>query len=129
MKIVVVAGVLIKDSEVLIGKKKPNPGHFLSGQWHIPGGKVDRGETETDALKREIDEETGLTVEVTAYIDETIQLDYVVRYYFIQATGGRLLPGDDLDEVKFVPLADMTSYCSANARKAWPPKVQKLFSL
>jgi 8-oxo-dGTP diphosphatase len=42
------------------------------GRWHIPGGRVEPGEHFTDALRREVQEETGLTIEIAypVYVGE-----------------------------------------------------------
>lgn len=51
-----------RDNKILMGKKDPAKGGVYSDCWHIPGGGVDEGETLTDALVREVREETGLDV-------------------------------------------------------------------
>ena len=58
----VVAGILIKNGKVLLGQR---PEHkSLPGLWEFPGGKIELGEKPDEALKRELDEELGLEVEV-----------------------------------------------------------------
>ena len=57
---IVVAGALICDSHVLVAQRVRPP--ELAGRWELPGGKVAPGETERDALARELAEELGLTV-------------------------------------------------------------------
>lgn len=49
-------------------------GEFKGG-WEFPGGKVEKGETSQEALKREIIEELATEIKVGAYID-TIEYDY-----------------------------------------------------
>lgn len=46
----------MKDRKILMGKRLPDDG-FYGGHWEFPGGKVERGETEEEALRREIHEE------------------------------------------------------------------------
>jgi 8-oxo-dGTP diphosphatase len=59
----VVCGVVFDDrGSILIARKAP--GKAMAGFWEFPGGKVDPGETEIEALKRELAEEFGMEVEV-----------------------------------------------------------------
>jgi 8-oxo-dGTP pyrophosphatase MutT (NUDIX family) len=59
---IVSALIFSKDGRLLLGKKDPNKGGVYSDCWHIPGGGIDAGETELDALKRETLEEVGINV-------------------------------------------------------------------
>lgn len=57
----VVAGALFdRDGRVLIAQRPP--GKHMAGRWEFPGGKVAPGETESQALARELEEELGVTV-------------------------------------------------------------------
>jgi 8-oxo-dGTP diphosphatase len=57
---IVVAGAVIRGSEVLVAQRL-RPAE-LAGRWELPGGKVAPGETERDALARELAEELGLAI-------------------------------------------------------------------
>ncbi len=73
-EIIAVVGIIRKKTKVLI-QRRPNKG-LLAGLWEFPGGKVDVSDKSLrDALKREIWEETGLT------IDSTKKLGQVTHYY------------------------------------------------
>ncbi len=58
----VVAAVFRRGDAVLVTRRQDRPGR--SGQWEFPGGKVEPGEAEPDALRREIREELACEVEV-----------------------------------------------------------------
>jgi len=55
---VVAAALYDSQGRVLIAERPP--GKHLSGRWEFPGGKIDAGETEAEALKRELSEELGI---------------------------------------------------------------------
>ncbi len=62
-KVRVVAGILQReDGKVLITQRRPTA--FMPLKWEFPGGKVEPGETDQQALKRELMEELGIEVEV-----------------------------------------------------------------
>ncbi len=58
----VVAAVIQRDSQVLIGQRRANDRHAL--KWEFPGGKVELHEAPRDALKRELREELGIEAEI-----------------------------------------------------------------
>jgi A/G-specific adenine glycosylase len=64
----VIAAVIHKDAQVLIARR-PSSG-LLGGMWEFPGGKVEPGETDEEALKREIIEELGAKVQVGACLGD-----------------------------------------------------------
>ncbi len=70
-----VSAVIVRDGRLLLGRRAD------SGEWGLPGGSVELGETVTAALEREVREETGLEVTVGrligVYSDPRLQ---VVRY-------------------------------------------------
>lgn len=65
--IVVVVGAAIIRAGRLLAAQRAEPAH-LAGGWELPGGKVDAGESETDALIRECYEELGVKVRPGARI-------------------------------------------------------------
>ena len=60
--VVCVGAVVRKEDSVLLVRQ--SPGHFLERQWTIPWGQIDRGESPTVAVLREVEEEGGVTAQV-----------------------------------------------------------------
>ena len=55
-----VSAAIIRDGRILIARRARGP---ALGVWTLPGGVVEAGETLTEALVREVHEETGMTIE------------------------------------------------------------------
>lgn len=64
-----VAGIAISQGRVLVGRRLP--GGELGGKWEFPGGKLEPGEDEAVALRREYQEEFGLNIRVGSRIEES----------------------------------------------------------
>jgi len=65
-----VAGILINQRKVFIAKRGPE-GSFC-GCWEFPGGKVEEGESDEAAIKREFDEEFGIDVGPLRLLGESV---------------------------------------------------------
>jgi ADP-ribose pyrophosphatase YjhB (NUDIX family) len=109
--IVGVGGVIFKDSLVLMVKRGQEPG---KGQWSLPGGAVELGETLTHALIREILEEVSIDIEVGGLVrlldriihdrQKRVQYHYVIADYWGWMVSGKLSPGSDVSDARFVTL-------------------------
>ena len=62
LRINVVAGIVINQNKILIGKRKDED--IGGGKWEFPGGKIEVGETNSEALERELYEELGISVKI-----------------------------------------------------------------
>jgi 8-oxo-dGTP diphosphatase len=106
-------GAVIKDGQgrLLLIKRGHAPG---AGLWSLPGGRIEPGETDAEALVREMREETGLVIEAGQLIgavrrparDDDI-LD--IRDYAATVTGGTLRPGDDAADARWVDVSELES--------------------
>jgi 8-oxo-dGTP diphosphatase len=63
-----VAGIVLKGEQVFAARRMP--GGSLGGKWEFPGGKVERGESDREALAREFEEEFGARVQVGEFVGE-----------------------------------------------------------
>ena len=69
--ITVVAALINKDGKYLIAKRSTGSDDVL-GKWEFPGGKVEPGESEEQAIEREIKEEFEMDVKAVKYLTNTI---------------------------------------------------------
>ena len=65
-----VAGILLHEGKAFVAKRGPQ-GSF-SGCWEFPGGKVEPGESDEEALVREFDEEFGIAIGVRRLLGEAL---------------------------------------------------------
>ena len=63
MNVMVVAAVVLREKKILCVRKTQNTKEYISSKWEFPGGKVEHGENQIQALKREIREELQLEIE------------------------------------------------------------------
>ncbi len=107
----------IAQTSVVLVKRLYEP---LAGQWSLPGGAVEVGETLEAGVIREIAEETGLTVDVGPIVEVFDRIsrdeDARVRYHFVlidylcRATGGPLRAGSDVGDVTIADPDDLVPF-------------------
>jgi 8-oxo-dGTP diphosphatase len=109
---IVVAGAIVAGSTVLIAQRNRPP--ELAGRWELPGGKVAAGESEAEALARELAEELGVDVSVGDHLGDVALSDSMtLRAYAATLMRGEPQPHDhaalrwvsaaELDDVDWVP--------------------------
>jgi 8-oxo-dGTP diphosphatase len=119
VRVIPCVGAVIKDGDgrLLLIRRGHEPG---KGLWSIPGGRIEAGESDEEALIREVSEETGLIVTPGRLIGTvrrpggTADSLFDIRDYAAEVTGGTLVPGDDADgaawvgrdELETLPLTD-----------------------
>lgn len=87
----VVAAVLLRDGRVLAARRPPHKSQ--GGLWELPGGKVEDGETDAQALTRELHEELGVEVAVDGPLAESLHA-YPGGAVLLVALRCRLLTGE-----------------------------------
>lgn len=124
MKTIRVVAAVIKEKnkngEPIIFATQRGYGDFKGG-WEFPGGKIEKGETPQEALKREILEELNTEIKVGELID-TIEYDYPTFHLSMDCFWAEVVSGDlvlkeheaakwltkeELDSVEWLP-ADIT---------------------
>jgi 8-oxo-dGTP diphosphatase len=117
--IVGVGAVIVDQGRVLLVKRGSPP---LLGEWSLPGGVVELGETLRAAAEREAREETGLIVkagEVLEVLDRIIpgrddaaapQYHYVLIDFLCRVEGGSLQAGGDAADVRWATPAELSAY-------------------
>lgn len=106
---VCVGAIAVRDRCVLLVRRGHGP---AAGQWSVPGGRVEWGETLAAAVVREVAEETGLEVLCEEFADwvERIgdQHHYVIVDFWVTVLSDRPpVAGDDAAEARWVPLEEL----------------------
>jgi 8-oxo-dGTP diphosphatase len=120
-------GAVVHDDEhrLLLVRRGRDPS---AGRWSLPGGRVEAGESDGAAVRREVLEETGLDVVVGRLVGTVERpgpdgVVYDIRDYACAVMGGRLRAGDDASEVRWVDRWDLltldTTDGLVDALEAW----------
>ena len=115
-----VGAVVVDEGRVLLVRRGREP---LKGQWSLPGGLLELGESLTDGVSREVLEETGLIVEPIELIElldrihhqeERVRYHFVIADYLCRVKGGTLQAGSDADDVRWAERAEWNSHNALN---------------
>jgi 8-oxo-dGTP diphosphatase len=115
--IVGVGAVVIQNGRVLLVRRAQEP---LKGEWSLPGGAVEVGETLREAIRREVQEETHLDVEVGPVVevlerirhdaDRRVQFHYVLVDFICRPRGGSLQCASDADGAAWADTGELRTY-------------------
>lgn len=111
-------GVMVfRDGKILLGRRAREP---RKGQWSIPGGTIELGETTREAATREIREEFNVEIEDIQLFDvfdcvfrdseNQVQFHYVLIEFFARHKSGEVRPADDIDAAEWVEPKDLKKY-------------------
>ncbi len=98
-------GLVVRDGEVLLVHRPKYD------DWTFPKGKAEDGESDEDCALREVEEETGLRCALVAEAGKTHYVDSrgrpkVVRWWVMEPLAGDFTPGEEVDEIRWLPPAE-----------------------
>jgi ADP-ribose pyrophosphatase len=115
--VVGIGAVIIKEGKIALIKRGNEPN---MGEWTIPGGLVELGESPEHAVVRETKEETSLDVDRPSLIDVVSNVDldekgkvkyyYVIIDYFVHVKAGTAEASSDAVELHWVPFDEVEDY-------------------
>ena len=108
--------VVLRGGEVLLIQRGKPP---RRGEWSLPGGMQELGETVREAGLREVLEETGIEIEIVGLVDVfdavrhdaegRVRTHYTLVDFAARWRSGEARPGDDAMAVRWVPLDEVAS--------------------
>ncbi|MBX8686450.1 DNA mismatch repair protein MutT [Mycobacterium vulneris] len=124
---IVVAGALFSAAGLLVAQRQRPP--ELAGLWELPGGKVAAGESDADALARELREELGVEVSVgdRLGVDVALTAGMTLRAYRATLTSGSPQPHDHR-ALRWVTADELDALAWVPADRAWLPDLAEALS-
>ena len=137
-----VSSIVVENGKVLLVKRKYPPG---KGKWGLPGGHVEYGETLTEAVIREIKEETNYEIETVRYLfpctvikkNSPEDVDPPKYHYIIHVFEGKIIRGElkastDAEDAAWVDLEeafklDLTKSTRESLRRYLDSKNNKMY--
>jgi A/G-specific adenine glycosylase len=110
-KFIGVAVIWNDQKQILIDRRRP--GGLLGGLWEFPGGKIELNETVEDCIKREIQEELGIGIEVGKHL---LTIDHTYEHLRVTLTVHhcRHLTGEPMalesEEIRWVALDEIDQF-------------------
>ena len=111
-----VSAVIVRDGQFLIVRRAHPP---VEGLFTLPGGRVEAGETLVQAIRREVREETGLTIEPQAlagYRDvitrgdgDRVERHFVVLAFAARWVAGEPRPNEEISEIRWIRPSELAA--------------------
>mgnify|MGYP005757744959 FL=1 len=115
--IVVVAALIKKDNKILIARRSTGDENLL-GKWEFPGGKVETGENEYQAIEREIKEEFELNIHAKSFLTNNV-FQYPTKIVDLRLYSCEYVSGNfklhDHSEYKYIDRNELLNYDLAPA--------------
>jgi len=110
--------VLVESGKILLVKRGREP---FKGEWAVPGGRIEDGETAEECAKREMKEETGLDVEIIRLIGiysdpKRDPRGIIAAAYLVRRLGGEAKGGDDAAEARWFELGKLPQLCTDHGK-------------
>ena len=104
-----VGAIAVDGDQILMIRRGRGP---AQGEWSVPGGRVEAGETLAEAVVRELAEETGLTAVCDGFVGwvERVGVGYhyvILDFHVTIIEGSDPVAGDDAAEAAWVPLSQV----------------------
>jgi len=123
-----VVAVIRHEGKVLLGKKKKGGKSVVAGKWHIPGEKLEPGETDEQALIRGMMEEASIEVKPGKHLgSRQISEIFTTNWYECTPLSTDIVAGSDLEEIAWIPFEKVLDICEKEITSLWPQEVLKYF--
>jgi mutator protein MutT len=130
------AVILNSENQVLLIQRGQEP---LKGEWSLPGGALELGETLEQGIRREVLEETGLEIEPMQIVEvfdrivrddaETVRFHFVLVDYLCRVTGGTLCCATDAADARWVSREELNGHSIYRVAPFTVSVIEKAFSL
>lgn len=127
-RIRVVAAVVRRGDAILVTRRPDRAER--RGLWEFPGGKVEAGERDEDALRREIDEELGCAVQVgpllVRHVHATPDLEVDLAFFSCAIPAGSEPRPLGVAEIAWARIGTLAAYEFLDADRAVLPEIERL---
>lgn len=105
---IAIDAVIVKNGDILLIKRAVEP---FKDMWALPGGGIEFDETAEDAVKKEVEEEVGLQIKSTKflqiYTDPKRDPKQIITLSYLVEVDGEPKAGSDVSSYKFFPLNEL----------------------